>query len=202
MPDWLQAVLSSILGGTISVVGIFTIFKNMISTIFEKALANVFEKDLEKYRNNFLRSNKAYEMLLEKELQFYTTIDPHLAKLIPLMHDFVDFYSTETSETPEEKKQKYLKLFRTYINISNELKNQSLIYQSYIPDEIFKTVTKTSLTMQDSFELWYSSFSAYITKQTEFELSECEKHRNEILWCVAENNFKIKNRLEELSKFP
>lgn len=103
MPDWLQAVLSSILGGTISVVGIFTIFKNMISTIFEKALANVFEKDLEKYRNNFLRSNKAYEMLLEKELQFYTTIDPHLAKLIPLMHDFVDFYSTETSETPEEK---------------------------------------------------------------------------------------------------
>ena len=67
MPEWLIDLIVAIGGGTVVLVGILTIFKNLFIKLFETGIESSFEKNLEKYRNKLSRSTKAYEILLEKE---------------------------------------------------------------------------------------------------------------------------------------
>ena len=87
MPEWLKDFLVAVGGGTVVLVGILTIFKNLFFKLFETGIESSFEKSLEKYRKKLSRSNKAYEILLDREMRFYERIEPIFAELIPLLHD-------------------------------------------------------------------------------------------------------------------
>ena len=71
MPEWIKDLLVAIGGGSVVLIGILTIFKNLFLKLFETSIEASFEKSLEKYRNQLSRSTRAYEILLEREMWFY-----------------------------------------------------------------------------------------------------------------------------------
>ena len=81
MPEWLKDLLVAIGGGSVVLIGILTIFKQLFLKLFETGIEVSFEKNMEKYRNKLSRSTKAYEILLDKELGFYNVLDPYFATL-------------------------------------------------------------------------------------------------------------------------
>lgn len=62
MPEWLKDLLVAVGGGSVVLVGILTIFKNLFLKLFETGIEASFEKNLEKYKNRLSRSTKAYEI--------------------------------------------------------------------------------------------------------------------------------------------
>ena len=68
MPEWLGSLFTAIGGGTVVLVGILTIFKNLIIKLFETGIESSFEKNLEKLKNNLEGSTRAYEIILDREM--------------------------------------------------------------------------------------------------------------------------------------
>ena len=69
--------LSSLALGILAVlvVSIPLFVKRAVEAYAEKAVVNVFEKQLEKYKAELSRATMAREVMLEREMAFYDTID-------------------------------------------------------------------------------------------------------------------------------
>lgn len=133
MPEWLKDLIVAVGGGTVVLVGVLTIFKNLLIKLFETGIESSFEKNLEKYRNKLSRSTKVYEILLDREMRFYEKIEPIFAELVPLEHDLL--YYLKKDETVDRKAgcEAFRKHFGRYTELIKTLKNETLIHQSYIP---------------------------------------------------------------------
>ena len=64
--------------------------KRAVEAYAEKTVGSVFEKQLEKYKAELSRATMAREVMLEREMAFYDTIDEQLAELVPLIQDVRD----------------------------------------------------------------------------------------------------------------
>ena len=71
MSEWIKDFLIAVGGGGVVLVGILTVFKNIFIKLVDTGLETSFSKSLEKYRNKLMRTTKAYEILLDREMQFY-----------------------------------------------------------------------------------------------------------------------------------
>lgn len=110
-------------GGTVVLVGVLTIFKQLFLKLFETGLKNSFEKNLESYKNKLTRTTKAYEVLLDREMKFYENIDLLIAELIPLMQD-LSYYLTENNDVDRMFKcEKYKNVSIRYCEMIKEIKN-------------------------------------------------------------------------------
>ena len=67
MPEWIKDILMAIGGGSVVLIGILTIFKQLFIKSFETGMETVFQKNMEKYRNQLSRSTRAYEMILDRD---------------------------------------------------------------------------------------------------------------------------------------
>ena len=137
MPEWLKDLLVAIGGGSVVLIGILTIFKQLFLKLFETGIEASFEKNMEKYRNKLSRSTKAYEILLDKELGFYNVLDPYFATLVPLVQDLV-YYSDMNNEMDLSFRQSHYKdNMLKYLEIIPNIKNDIVLYQSYVPTQVF-----------------------------------------------------------------
>ena len=50
MPEWIKDILMAIGGGSVVLIGILTIFKQLFIKSFETGIETVFQKNMEKYR--------------------------------------------------------------------------------------------------------------------------------------------------------
>ena len=159
MYQWLKELLIAISGGSIVLVGMLTILKGLFVKFFTNVIDSSFEKSLEKYRNKISRSNRAYEILLDREMSYYEKIDPIFAELIPLVQDLV--YLLENKQTEEFREH----LLR-YAELIFNLKSEVLLHQSYIPESVFKASSEVVSEMQKSLDYWYKINVNHLRKDT------------------------------------
>lgn len=201
MPEWLKNLIAAVGGGAVVLVGILTIFKSLFIKLFEEGIESSFEKNIEKYRNKLSRSTKAYEILLEKEFGYYGCLDPHLAKLVPLVQDLV-YYSDMKKEMELSFRQtQYKEKMLEFLEIIPKIKNDSVLYQPYIPAQVFAEVSHLLGAMQRELNFWSQAGDVIFCKTDEtVDLEKATRISDTILLHIAKIETTIKSRLVELSE--
>ena len=200
MPEWIKELLIAIGGGTTVVVVFMTVLKSLVAKIVDKAIDTSFEKSTIKLSNKLERTTKAYEILLKKEFDYYEKLDPYIAKLVPLVQDFaywVEQYNKDDSCNAEDKyKENYL----NYLEMIPNIKNDVVLYQPYIPTEVFCAVSSLLEKMQSDLEyLEFVGKVIFEIAEGKIDFKKLEEIKDNILISVAVVESHIKNRLTELS---
>lgn len=200
MPEWLENLLAAIGGGTVVLVGILTIFKGLLIKLFETGIESSFEKNLEKFRNKLERSTKAYEILLEREMRFYEKLEPIIAELVPLEHDLLYYLKYDETADREKQCEAFREHFKRYCEIVKDLKNENIIHQSYIPQDIFTAYTTVVVQMQDDMHLWFDMAKLlFAGEYDKIDYEKCEVTVATFLKHLAFGETMVRNRLEQLS---
>lgn len=171
------------------------VFEKYIYTQIEKSA----EKELERVKNTFSKSFTAYEILLKKEFEYYESIDKIYAEVIVDVQD-VGFYSIEDHDIKREIKCENIKeISLRLLQAIKNLKNLNLLYQVYVPVEIFSVTGQVVSTMQDNCKLIEK------TAVNVFEGKDCDEVKIKefikgILSAIALSNALIRNRLDTLSQ--
>ena len=153
MPEWLKELIIAIGGGATATISILLIVKSLLSKIIDKTIETSFEKSTIKFTNKLERSTKAYEMLLNKEFEFYEKLDPYMATLVPLVQDLEFWLQKHEEEKTDNTKANYKECLLKYLEAIPNLKNDSILYQPYIPVEVFNYVTSLIAHMQDNMKM-------------------------------------------------
>lgn len=198
MQELLKYALELVGGISVVVCTTLAICKDVFEKYIYTQIKKSAEKELEKAKNSFSRSFTAYEILLKKEFQYYESIDKIYAKVIVDVQD-VGFYSIEKHDLKSEFRCENLKeISLRLLQAIKELKNLNLLYQVYVPIEIFSVTGQVVIAMQDNCELILN------TTANVFEGKECDEEKikefiNSVLAEIALSNTLIKNRLEVLT---
>lgn len=201
MPEWIKDLIVAVGGGTVVLVGILTIFKNLFLKLFETGIESSFEKNLEKYRNKLSRSTKAFEILLDREMRFYERMEPLYAELIPLQQDLIYYAKRDEEVEHTVECEAFRTHFIRYAELIKEIKNEILIHQSYIPQNIFTASTVVVGQMQADLQFWLEVGKAQIdSKYDSIDYKKSQEKIDIVLKNIAEAQLAIKKRLEELSK--
>ena len=201
MDEFLKNLILVFSGSVAALVGVFTIFKDLINKCLEGSIESTFNKKLEKYRNSLYRSTKAYEIILNRELKYYEQLDIHLAELIPLVQDLVYYLKPNKYKNQIEQFEAYKKIFLRYTDLLLMLKNESLIFRAYTTEEIFQEVTSVVIQMQDDMHFWgEQGFLLNDKKSLEIDFEKCEFQRDTLLILIASVQTRVFNRLKYLSE--
>lgn len=199
--ELLKDFLVAVGGGATALIALLTIFKGMFMKYFEKGIDTAFDKKLEKYRNRLTRATTAYDLLLEKEMGYYTKIDILFAELIVLVQDLV-YYSTEKDDgIADDQRMKYREHLLRFLELIMEIKNLGLVHQAYIPGDIFRAGTGIIKSMQDNIEHWQQvCIILFEQADGKIDTEKSEKIKDEILLNIAYAETLIKKRLKALSE--
>lgn len=200
MSEWLQSLLAAVGGGTVVLVGIFTIFKGVLLKLFETGIESSFQTSFEKFKNNLERSTKAYEILLAREMRFYEKLEPITSELIPLEHDLLYYLKYDKRLDKKAQREDFRENFNRYCELTIELKNEILIHQSYIPQEVFSAYAAVVKQMQDDMPLW--SDMAKLLFEDEYDKIDYQKCKSAIdilLKLLALAETMVRKRLKTLS---
>ena len=201
MPEWLKDLIVAVGGGTVVLVGVLTIFKNLFIKLFETGIESSFEKNLEKYRNKLSRSTKAFEILLDREMRFYEKMEPLYAELIPLQQDLIYYAKRDKELDHTVECEAFRTHFVRYAELIKEIKNEVLVHQSYIPQSIFTASTAVVGQMQADLQFWLDVGKAQIDgKYDNIDYIMAQEKIDVVLAYIAGAELAIKNRLEELSQ--
>lgn len=156
---------------------------------------------MEKYRNRLLCSTKAYEILLDREMRFYECMESILAELIPLVHDLLYYMNRDKEVYRKDECEAFRTCFGRYIELVKDMKNKTLIHQSYIPQTIFVRSPAVVKRLQDDYNYWYE-MAKYLF-DGEYEKIDYDKGKctvDDVLLYFTKFELSIKERLEELSE--
>lgn len=171
------------------------IFEKYICAEIEKSA----EKELEKAKTSFARSFSAYELLLKKEFAYYESIDKLYATLIVDVHDFKSYSIEELPIDIDLKRNNVKEITIRILTTMMELKNLNLIYQVYVPFDIFSITADVVSAIQNDCELVEK------TAINVFEGKNCDEEAldnfvNLVTKTIMQSNILIKHRLNQLSK--
>lgn len=170
-------LLSSLVPGLLAVlvVSIPLFFKRAVESFAEKAvgsvfdkrlakykaeLSSVFEKQLEKYKAELSRATMAREVMLEREMAFYDTIDEQIAEVVPLIQDARDGL-TERPFT-ETKRGCLVRIPELVI----EMKDVALRYEAYVSADIWAAFNVLVVELQSQCDRWLD-FAKKISSENE-----------------------------------
>lgn len=200
MPEWLESLLVAIGGGTVVLVGVLTIFKGLLVKLFETGIEASFEKNLEKFKNHLDRSTRAYEILLDREMRFYEKLEPITAELVPLEHDLLYYLKYDEDADRERQCEAFREHFKRYCELIKDLKNENLIHQSYIPQEVFNAFTSVVKQMQDDMPLWFDMAKfLFAGEYDKIDYGKCETTIDTLLMQLAFAETMVRKRLKQLS---
>ncbi len=201
MPDWLKELIVAIGGGTVVLIGVLTIFKSLLIKLFETGIESSFEKSIEKFRNQLSRSTRAYEIMLDKEFGYYSALDPYLARLVPLVQDLV-YYSNMSEELePSIREEHFKENLIAFLNMIPEMKNDVVLFQPYIPEQVFIAVSNLIGEMQKDLNFWNDTKNVIFGMTEEkVDLQKAQNIRDTLLLCIASIEIAIKKRLTQLTQ--
>ena len=192
------------LGGTISIIiACLLFFKNVLKKYIDTIIESSADKSIEKLKNKYSRTLTAYDILLKKEFEYYEKIDCIFADLIVDIQDFksstINEFGFDIEKRFDIAKSTGLKLLETIIN----LKKFSLLYQSYIPDNIFNYSMSIIEELQENCDLISDSLKLLGDKQEDkLNLNAIKDFTSKILLLIANTEVSIKTRLQDLSNVP
>lgn len=200
MPEWIKELLIAISGGATATIVLLTILKSIVSKIVDKAIETSFEKSTIKFSNKLERTTKAYEILLKKEFDYYEKVDPYMATIVPLVQD-LEYWATKSQEGDSDTaKEKYKELLLKYLKMIPEIKNDSVLFQPYVPVEIFEAVTVLLKNMQADLQFLELEGEILFGKtEGEIDTDKLKEISDKVLMSVALIETRVKNRLTELS---
>ena len=201
MPEWIKELIIAIGGGATATISILLIVKSLLSKIIDKTIETSFEKSTIKFTNKLDRSTKAYEQLLNKEFEFYEKLDPYMATLVPLVQDLEFWLQKHEEEKTDNTKANYKECLLKYLEAIPNLKNDSILYQPYIPVEVFKSVASLITHMQDNMKM-LGNYGEIIfeTKEGKVDFDKMKVFVEEELKFIALIETVIKARLIELTE--
>ena len=129
MQEVLKELIAAVGGGAVVLVGVLTIFKKLFLKLFETGIESTFEKELEKYRNKLSRADRAFEILLNREMHYYEKIEPIFAEIVPLEHDLFECLKIDEELEREAKCESFKVCFGKYTELIKMLKNEVLLHQ-------------------------------------------------------------------------
>lgn len=194
----LKEFLIAVGGGATVLIAVLTVFKQMFLKAYEKAIDISFDKAIEKYRSKLSRSTTAYELLLNKELECYSKLDVYMAKLVPLVQDLT-YYANDNSHG-ERQPEKFRECLLSFIKMVPEIKNLDVLYQPYIPSEVFTSVAALISAMQSSFDFWTDTAEILFNKDSgTVDISKAKDNSDTVLLGICKVEHGIKERLTKLS---
>jgi len=200
MPEWLESLLAAIGGGTVVMIGVLTIFKGLLVKLFETGIESSFEKNFEKFKNHLERSTRAYEILLDREMRFYEKLEPITAELVPLEHDLLYYLKYDEGADHEKQCEALREHFKKYCELIKDLKNENLIHQLYIPQEVFNAFTSVVKQMQDDLPLWFDMAKLlFAGEDDKIDYGKCEEAKGTLLRRLAFAEAMVRKRLKQLS---
>lgn len=200
MPEWVESILAAIGGGTVVLVGVLTIFKRLLIKLFETGIESSFEKNLAKFKNKLERSTRAYEMLLDREMRFYEKLEPITAELVPLVHDLRYFLEHHEGAERETECEKFREHFKRYGELIITLKNENLVHQSYIPQDIFHAFAAVVKQMQDDMHWWFDMAKLlFAGEYDKIDYEKSEETVDALLIQLAYSEMLVRKRLSQLS---
>lgn len=168
--------------------------KSALKAAIEKAVNTAFEKSMEQYRNKLTRSTMAYELLLNKELDFYKSLDPLLAKLIVVIQDINDYCHTDIFGAQIAKDS-----ILDYLELIPEIKQKALESEAYIPHEIFQDTADLVMIMQKNLQGLFGEIVSCGFESMKDKKDEVETTERCILAQTALLRLAIKSRLDNLA---
>jgi len=202
MQGVLKELIAAVGGGSIVLVGVLTIFKKLFLKLFETGIESSFEKELEKYRNKLSRADRAFEILLNREMHYYEKIEPIFAEIVPLEHDLFECLKIDEEFEREAKCESFKVYFGKYTELTKTLKNEVLLHQAYIPKTVFEESTTFVVQMQDDFDYWFDMAKClFAGEYGKIDYEKGEKTVEMLLVKLAKVEVSIKNRLRELCDF-
>ena len=192
------------LGGTISIIiACLLFFKNILKKYIDTIIESSADKSIEKLKNKYSRTLSAYDILLKKEFEYYEKIDYIFADLIVDIQDFksstINEFGFDIEKRFDIAKSTGLKLLETIIN----LKKYSLLYQSYIPNNIFNYSMSIIKELQENCDLISDSLELLGDRQEDkLNLNAIKDFTSKILLLIANTEVSIKTRLQDLSNVP
>ena len=149
MPEWIKDIIVAVGGGSIALLGTLTVFKQLVIKSCETGIETIFQKNIEKYRELLSRSSRSYDMILNKEMDFYEKVDSIFAELVPLTHSIKRCFDNEEHFESEKNAQRFWIYLKQYSELYDKIKTTILIHQAYIPEEILLSYTTLAKTMYD-----------------------------------------------------
>ena len=199
MPEWIIDILVAIGGGSVVLIGILTIFKQLFIKSFESGIETVFQKNMEKYRDKLSRSTRAYEMILDKEMKFYEKTDSIFAELVPLAHDIKRCLDKEERLKSEKYSQYFWIHLKQYSDLYDKLKTEILIHQAYIPEKISLSYTALSKTMYDDVIYLLDIGKSVFENGNDIDEKIIQERFDNFLSILVIPSALVKERLQELS---
>lgn len=200
MPEWLKSLLAAVGGGAVVLTGILTIFKTLFVKLFDTGIETAFGKSLEKYRNQLSRSARAYEILLDREMQFYEHMESISAELVPLAHDFIYCIDYPEKFEPEGVYESFRKSVLRYGDVLKAIKSEALSHKAYIPEDVFSAATQIVKQMQlDIPFLADTAKLIYAKSYQQIDRTKVQENYDKLIDLLANLSTITKKRLEELS---
>ena len=197
--EFVESLLEIVGGVTVVVRATLVFCKSVIEKVIHTQIEKSANKELEIAKSNLSRSMSAYEILLKKEIDYYQSIDRIYAELVVDVHDF-KFYSIESPDIDSKvKKEQIRNISLRALQSIKDLKSLNLIYQIYVPIDIFSITGNVIKCLQDNCEL-ISETASKVFEQKECDENKINKFTEDILLAVATANAFIKNRLNQLSQ--
>ena len=201
MQNLINDIVIAVGGGSFVAIAMLTIFKKAFLKIFEASIESTFEKNLEKYRHRLSRSTSAYEILLEREMRFYEMIDPVYAELIPLEHDLLYYLKSHPEVDCEVLCTAFKECCERYTYQIKNLKNQTLVHQSYIPKDVFSATLSVVTQMQADLVYWTEMAKLLFSNQhDEIDYERGDEIVKVLLMKIAVSEMAVKERLKELAE--
>lgn len=201
MPEWLKNLLIAIGGGSVVLAGAMTIFKSLFLKFFETGIESSFEKKLEKYRNELMRSTKAYEMLLLHELKFYEKVEIILSEMTTSVQDMGYYLENNDFVSHDVVYKVYVDRLRNYVDHYRSLKNTMITYQPYITSPLCTAITEFGIQTQDDLTFWLEIKNILSDGNCgEADYAKAEKIINDFITMITEIGIIIRDRLTKLSQ--
>lgn len=200
MPEWLKSLLASVGGGTVVLVGVFTIFKGLLIKLFESGIESSFEKSFEKFKNKLERSTRAYEILLDREMKFYEELGPINAELVPLSQDLLFYLKPNEALEREIECEHFRTHFKRYCELTLSLKKVVLTHQSYIPQNIYIAFADVVKQMRDDAHYW-SDMAKFLFagEYDKIDYDKGDEVVDKFLMLLSFAEMTVQKRLKELS---
>lgn len=198
MQDWFRDMLEVAGGMSIAVLTTLAFCKSIFKKYVYAQIEKSAEKELEKAKNSFSKSFTAYEILLKKEFEYYESIDKIYAEVIVDVQD-IGYYSIEEKDVEKGLRCNNLKeISLRLLDSVKKLKNLNLLYQVYVPIDIFSVTGKVVVAIQENCDLISD------TVMNVFEDKKCDEEGikefiDYILAEIAWSNTLIRSRLQDLT---
>ncbi len=199
--DFLVQLLAAV-GGALGIVLILMrMGKSFIEKWVETNIETTAEKSLSQYTNLLEQRTKAYELILEKEFEYFQCAANFMSNLVLDIQAFPDYFSYCNGGFNEENYQRTKSISMKITSNAEIFTRNIILAQSFIPEEMYST--SLELVRNLKYALYQLNAALEMSRETllpENVIEPAFDCQENIVKDCGKLSAKIKERLEELSK--